>query len=46
MVGKRIIQFEEHLKVRLFHRTTRTTGLTDEGTRYGKSIGRERAGWR
>ena len=34
MVGKRIVQLEEHLKVRLFHRTTRTTSLTDEGSRY------------
>lgn len=34
MIGKRIAQLEDHLKVRLFHRTTRTTSLTDEGARY------------
>jgi DNA-binding transcriptional LysR family regulator len=34
MVGKRIAQLEEHLKARLFNRTTRELSLTPAGRRY------------
>ena len=32
-VSKTIMQFEQHLGVRLFHRTTRKSSLTEEGER-------------
>jgi DNA-binding transcriptional LysR family regulator len=34
LVGRRIAQLEEHLKVRLFNRTTRELSLTPEGRKY------------
>jgi DNA-binding transcriptional LysR family regulator len=37
-VSKTIRQFEQHLGVRLFHRTTRNSSLTEEGQRLLESI--------
>jgi DNA-binding transcriptional LysR family regulator len=37
-VSKTIRQFEQHLGVRLFHRTTRNSALTEEGQRLLESI--------
>lgn len=34
LVGRRISQLEQHLKIRLFNRTTRELSLTAEGRRY------------
>jgi DNA-binding transcriptional LysR family regulator len=40
MVGRRIAQLEDHLKVRLFNRTTRELSLTMAGRRYLESCDR------
>jgi DNA-binding transcriptional LysR family regulator len=40
LVGRRIAQLEDHLKLRLFNRTTRELSLTPEGRRYFNSCAR------